>query len=105
VTTFDLPRDLDAAGGRLLLDLGDVREVAEVRLNGRDLGVVWKAPFRVDTNDAVRPRGNWREVGVVNPWRNRLSSVDDPAYRRRILAQLNRGRGASCRGTCDLTRP
>jgi hypothetical protein len=49
-----------------------VRELAEVRLNGKNLGVVWAPPFRVDITDAVKPTGNTLEVQVVNFWPNRI---------------------------------
>ena len=63
---------MPAKGTRLLLDLGAVHEVASVRLNGRDLGVVWTKPARVDITDAVKAAGNALEVTVVNLWPNRL---------------------------------
>jgi hypothetical protein len=68
--TFDLPEAL--RGGRVLLDLGDVRMVGQVRLNGKELGTVWTPPFRVDITDAVKATGNRLEVDVVNLWPNRL---------------------------------
>lgn len=69
--TFDLPT-ANAGTGRLFLDLGLVRELAEVRLNGKNLGVVWTAPWRVDISNAVKPTGNQLEIKVVNVWANRL---------------------------------
>jgi hypothetical protein len=66
--TFDAPK----VTGRLLLDLGNLAMLAEVRLNGRNLGVVWFPPFRVDITSAVKPTGNVLEVDVVNTWYNRL---------------------------------
>src|SRR4029077_9080481 len=57
---------------RLLLDLGNVRELAEVRLNGKPLGIVWAPPFRVEITDAVKPSGNELEIEVVNFWPNRI---------------------------------
>jgi hypothetical protein len=54
------------------LDLGRVAEMAEVWLNGKNLGVVWKAPYEVDVTSAVRPGSNHLEVRVVNLWNNRL---------------------------------
>ena len=66
-----MPEDL-RKGGRLRLNLGVVKNVAEVRLNGRNLGVVWTEPFSVDITDAVKPTGNKLEVDVINLWPNRL---------------------------------
>lgn len=63
------------AGGknvRLMLDLGVTRDIAGVRLNGRDLGTVWTAPWLVDVTDALRTGENVLEIEVVNEWRNRL---------------------------------
>jgi hypothetical protein len=68
--TFDLPSSL--APLPLWLDLGIVKNLARVRLNGQDLGVVWCAPWRVNIAQAVRPQGNQLEVEVVNLWPNRL---------------------------------
>jgi hypothetical protein len=71
--TFDAPRtEPNAAGPRIWLDLGDLSMLAAVRLNGRDLGVVWAPPFRVDVTDALKPTGNELEIDVVNGWYNRL---------------------------------
>jgi hypothetical protein len=69
---FDLPSGLRGGVGPIYLDLGCVRDLAEVRLNGKALGVIWTAPWRVDVSRAVRPEGNALEVDVVNLWPNRL---------------------------------
>lgn len=70
--TYRAQFDLPSAGPRRWLDLGDVRELAEVRLNGRPLGIVWTPPFRVDITDAARAGHNELEVDVVNFWANRV---------------------------------
>ena len=70
--TFDLPEALRGPGRRLALDLGEVKHVAEVRLNGKNLGILWAMPFRVDVTDALRPAGNKLEVEIVNFWPNRI---------------------------------
>lgn len=57
---------------RLVLDLGEVRELAEVRVNGPSCGICWTPPFRVDISDAVRSGGNALEIEVVNFWPNRI---------------------------------
>ncbi|GAA4319446.1 hypothetical protein GCM10023149_18120 [Mucilaginibacter gynuensis] len=56
----------------LELDLGSVRVMAEVTLNGHNLGVFWKAPFRVDITDAAKAGDNELEIRVTNLWINRL---------------------------------
>ena len=61
-----------AKGGRLWLDLGTVKNIAGVRLNGRDLGVVWCDPWRVDITGAIKPEANRLEIRVANLWPNRL---------------------------------
>ncbi len=70
--TFDLPPASPTPGQRVWLDLGNVRELAEVRLNGKALGIVWAPPFRVEITGAVKPAGNALEVEVVNFWPNRI---------------------------------
>ncbi len=60
------------AGARLFLDLGKVRNVATVRLNGTSLGILWCQPWRVEITDQVRARDNLLEIDVVNLWTNRL---------------------------------
>jgi len=57
---------------RLFLDLGWVHAVAQVRLNGKDLGLLWKPPYRVDISSAARRGDNQLEVLVTNQWVNRL---------------------------------
>ena len=57
---------------RLDLDLGQVENIAQVRLNGIDLGILWKKPFRIDISSAVRTGENQLEISVTNLWPNRL---------------------------------
>jgi len=66
---FDLP---SAASGKLFLDLGDVKNMARVKLNGKDLGVVWTFPWRVEISGVVRAKDNELEIEVANLWANRL---------------------------------
>jgi hypothetical protein len=73
--TFDLPPAIQPGKTpaiQLAMDLGEVMNVAVVRLNGKNLGVLWTRPFRVDITDAVRAGTNQLEVDVVNLWPNRL---------------------------------
>jgi hypothetical protein len=69
---FHLTEGEIAAGNRLYLDLGRVRFVAEVYVNGESLGILWKPPFRIDVTEAVRAGANRLVVEVANTWSNRL---------------------------------
>ncbi len=58
--------------GEVWLNLGSVKNLARVVVNGKDLGVVWKTPFRVDISSAAHEGENDIEVKVVNLWVNRM---------------------------------
>lgn len=89
--TFDLPKTSQKAGKRLYLDLKRVRNVAEVRLNGKDLGVVWTAPWHVEISQAVKQSGNKLEIDVVNLWPNRLiGDAGLPKEKRRTKTNVNK---------------
>jgi hypothetical protein len=77
--SFDMPADRPE-GCRLYLDLGKVKNMARVRLNGEDLGVAWTAPWRVDITDAVAAKDNRLEIEVVNLWANRLIGDEQLPY-------------------------
>jgi len=68
--TFDFPAD--QSGRRIYLDLGRVKELAEVRLNGKGLGIAWCAPWRIEITGAVRTGTNELDLVVANQWVNRL---------------------------------
>ncbi len=71
--SFALPQP--ATGNRqskIYLDLGSVRELAEVKVNGRSCGIVWCPPWRVEVTDSVLPGQNRLQIAVVNFWPNRL---------------------------------
>ena len=61
-----------AQGADLLLELGDVKNLAEVTVNGQNLGIVWKQPYCVDATAALKEGDNVIEVKVINAWVNRL---------------------------------
>ncbi len=68
---FDLPHPI-VPDSSLLLDLGVVKNIAEVKLNGKNLGIVWTSPWRVDISEAIKETGNVLEIEVTNLWPNRL---------------------------------
>jgi hypothetical protein len=61
-----------ASENQLFLDLGRVAVIASVKLNGRDFGILWKPPFRVNVSAAVKVGTNELEVDVANLWVNRM---------------------------------
>jgi hypothetical protein len=52
--------------------LGKVEVMAAVKLNGKDLGILWKEPYRVEVTGALKSGENALEVEVVNLWINRM---------------------------------
>jgi hypothetical protein len=76
--TVEAPQEWFKSGARLWLDLGDVKNLAQVSVNGKPLGIVWKQPFRVDVTGALKPGSNAVEVKVTNLWVNRLIGDQQP---------------------------
>ena len=70
--SFDLPAEAIQSKHRLYLDLGLVEVMASVTLNGKELGIAWKRPFRLPVGDAAKPGPNTLEIRVVNLWPNRM---------------------------------
>jgi hypothetical protein len=58
--------------GRVWLDLGSVKNLARVSINGKPLGIVWKEPFRIDATLALKPGDNAVAIDVTDLWENRL---------------------------------
>ena len=71
------------------MDLGDVKDLAEVSLNGRQLGVLWKHPFVVDVTDAIQVGENQLEVKVTNLWPNRIIGDKQPGAQRIAYATFD----------------
>ncbi len=69
---FNLPKDLLRKDQEIWLDLGEVGVMAEVRLNGKELGVLWHAPYRIEVSRALRAGDNTLAIDVTNLWVNRL---------------------------------
>jgi len=71
INKFDIKRKLQP-GKALILDLGVVKNIAEVWLNGKSLGIVWTAPWRVEVTDLLKSKDNDIKIEVINLWPNRL---------------------------------
>jgi hypothetical protein len=70
--TFTLPAGYIARQRQLILDLGTVKNFAEVTLNGKPLGILWKEPFQADVTAAVKEGANTLTIQITNLWPNRL---------------------------------
>jgi hypothetical protein len=96
---FDIRQDYINDELVILLDLGKVREVAEVYLNGENLQILWKPPYKLDVSRAIKPGKNSLRIEVANTWSNRLTgdgrhpegkqytltNISGPNYLNRIL--------------------
>jgi len=59
-------------GATLLLDLGTVKDLAEISVNAKPLGIRWKPPYEVDVTGALKPGANELEIKITNEWTNRI---------------------------------
>ncbi len=81
-STFSLP--VIAKGTRIEIDLGAVKNLAEVIVNGKNLGILWKQSFTIDVSSAVKKGENKLEVKVTNLWVNRLIGDQQPNMTNKI---------------------
>ena len=72
VKTIQASKDWFKSGAKVWIDLGDVKNLAEVTVNGKSLGLVWHAPYRVEATQALKPGANEVAIKVINAWVNRL---------------------------------
>jgi hypothetical protein len=75
-------------GATIWIDLGDVKNLAEVSVNGVSLRVVWHAPYRVDVTKALKPGRNEISIKVVNAWVNRLIGDQQPNATKYTFADI-----------------
>jgi hypothetical protein len=70
--------------GSYFLDLGEVKNIAEVIVNGKNVGTVWKKPFRLEITNALKPGQNSVVIKVTNLWVNRLIGDAQPNVKDKI---------------------
>jgi hypothetical protein len=87
--TFNL-EDEPKKDKKYFLELGSVKDVgiAEVKINGKDKGIVWTAPFRVDISNELKRGSNRLQISVVNSWYNRVAG-DQIFPERKQFTQTN----------------
>ena len=94
------------SGQHIYLDLGKVRDIAEVLVNGTSVGVVWAPPYRLDITGALKPGTNKLEIKVTNQWTNRQIGDRLLPPDKRILAPPNsRAAGQGNAGGGAFGRP
>jgi len=86
--TVQAPADWFKPGAHLWIDLGSVKNLAEVIVNGKSLGVVWHTPYRVDATSALKPGTNELVVKVTNAWVNRLIGDQQPGATKITYADV-----------------
>ncbi len=86
--TVQAPTEWFGKGARLWIDLGDVKNLAVVTVNGKNLGETWHAPYRVDATSALKPGSNEIKIEVVNAWVNRLIGDEQPGATKYTFADV-----------------
>jgi hypothetical protein len=86
--TIQAPAEWFKPGATLSIDLGDVKNLAEVTVNGTSLGVVWHAPYRVDVTRAFKPGANLVVIKAINAWVNRLIGDQQPGATKYTYADV-----------------
>ncbi len=76
--TIDAPASWFNPGEKIWIDLGAVKNLAEVTVNGKAVGVVWHTPYRVDVTTALKPGANEVSIKVANAWVNRMIGDQQP---------------------------
>jgi alpha-L-rhamnosidase len=76
--TIQASADWFKPGAKLWIDLGIVKNLAEVTVNGKSLGIVWHAPYRMEVTSALKPGANEVIIKVTNAWVNRLIGDQQP---------------------------
>ena len=88
-TELNIPEPWLTRGGRLELDLGGVKEIAEVLLGDKSAGIAWKPPYRIDVTEFLKVGANRLRVRVTNLWPNRLIGDKQPGMPRVSATTLN----------------
>jgi alpha-L-rhamnosidase len=86
--TIQASADWFKKGSQLWIDLGDVKNLAEVTVNGKNLGVVWHTPYRIDATSALKPGANEVSIKVINAWVNRLIGDEQPGATKYTFADV-----------------
>jgi len=86
--TVQVPGDWLKPDGRIALDLGAVKDIAQISINGKPASTLWKPPYRVDISGFLRVGENRLEISVTNQWTNRQAGDSNVDPEQRVLASL-----------------
>lgn len=87
--TIEAKEDWFAEGKQIWIDLGEVQNLAEVFVNGKSMGIVWKKPFKVNITEALKTGENELKIEVTNLWVNRLIGDQQPDMKEKITFASN----------------
>jgi len=75
--------DNESLNRKIILDLGELRDVAEIFINGKSAGILWTKPFQADISQLVKTGENDLKIEIVNLWVNRMTGdlLSDPEDR------------------------
>lgn len=85
VNTFKVPGSWLKPDTEIILDLGLVKDIASVTLNGNEIGLVWKPPYTINLSKHLKKGKNKLEISVTNQWSNRLLGDQQAAEEAKIL--------------------
>ncbi|MBL7877027.1 MAG: glycoside hydrolase [Cyclobacteriaceae bacterium] len=82
---FTLDKAWFKPGNKFILDLGIVKDIAEISVNGKVIGTLWKLPYQIDITSALKQGTNSLEIKVTNQWTNRIAG-DEANPNNKVLA-------------------
>ena len=84
--TVQVPQDWLKPETGIALDLGTVKDIAQVSVNGRSVATLWKPPYRADVTGFLKAGTNRLEIKITNQWTNRLVGDRELDPEKRVLA-------------------
>jgi hypothetical protein len=96
--SVEAPQAWFRPAAKILLDLGSVKDIAGVSVNGKALGILWKPPYQADVTGVMRPGVNQLELRVTNEWTNRQIGDRLVPAEKRVLAPAGGMMGVPGRG-------
>lgn len=103
--TYRTNVDISSLKPNLVLDLGEVNAIAKVVFNGKDLGVIWKPPYRFEVSEALKLGKNTLEVTVVHTWHNRIIGDVQPGATPTVFISRKLGKATDALQPSGLLGP